>query len=163
MIWKNALRCKRCNSLIEKDGQETRFIKNGFAKINSECDALERESFELTGSIFKRHKYSEEELLTHMEKIKSFAQKIHDDVACWNMPSGLSQWIKALYNQNTEALQERLSNIMERIRIRRPTVWERIGKIFISFYQFIAEKLLPMITGKFSLGYRKQGRIPGTV
>ena len=143
-IRKGAIRCKHCQSSIgngNPDDDGIKYLHNGFAKINDECDAIEEKIKAQTGFLFTRHQYSEEELWRATGKIESFAEKIHDDIQRWAAANQLSQQIRLIYNQKAEAAHERLEELQEMIVQREPTFWEKVCAIF----RRIAEKLLPLL------------------
>jgi hypothetical protein len=146
-IKKGAKKCKHCHSIFD-DSQNAKgglsYLENGFAKIEEECDALEEKVNIIIGAIFKRHKYSEDDLLSsgHMDKIKSFAGKISDDVNRWEEAGQFSFRLRLLYNENAQAVQSRVSIINRMIRERQPTLSEKVGEAFTRLYKTIL-KLLP--------------------
>lgn len=148
-IRKDAIKCRHCHSILDdslnvRDGLS--YLENGFAKIEEECDALEEKVNIVIGAVFKRHKYSADDLLGsgHIDKIKSFAGKIKDDVDRWEEAGQLSFRLRLLYNEKAQAVQARVSTINRMIQEREPTLWEKIGEAFTRLYKAILE-LLPLI------------------
>jgi hypothetical protein len=128
-----------------------RYLKNGFAKIDKECDAMESKINARIGRVFVRHQYSEEELRWAADRIESIAEKIRDDIERWETANQLSERIELLYNQMADASHERLSELCCMIERRVPTVWEKVCSVFTR----IVEKLLPMISFRFISGFKK--------
>jgi len=79
------------------------YLKNAFARINNELADLEGKILTVIGSLFKRHKYSAEDLLdsSQMNRIKSLAGKIKDDVSLWESVGG---FFRSLYRAIVELL-----------------------------------------------------------
>jgi hypothetical protein len=152
------VKCKHCLSILDdsenaKDGLG--YIRNGFARINDECDELEEKVSVIIGAIFKRHKYSVDCLLQsdHLTKIKSYAGKIKDDVERWEASNQLSFHNRLVYNENAQAIHDRVERIIAMIHQREPTLWEKIGGVFIRLWKLVIE-LLPLIVRKL-LGGKK--------
>jgi len=131
------------------------YLKNAFARINNELDDLEGKVHIVIGSVFKRHKYSAEDLLdsSQMNRIKSLAGKIKDDVSLWESAGKLPHRMKIFYNDNAESVQHRMSMINRMIQDRKPTLWESVGGFFHSLYRAIVE-LLPVICQTLLFGRR---------
>ena len=170
-IKRNAVKCRFCGTIVDKKTEEIQYIKNGFDKIEAECSNLEKQVSKLSGFIIFWHKFSEEELLGQIEKIETFARKIKADIENWkearkpifSIQPFKNDSVKLFYNENTRRLHERLERLQEMIQFRHPTVWERIGSVFRAFYFHVVEGLLPLITGRVSLGLKRQNKIPGTI
>jgi hypothetical protein len=128
-----------------------RYLKNGFAKIDKECDAMEGKINARIGIVFVRHQYSEDELRRAAGRIESIAEKIRDDIERWEAANQLSERIELLYNQMADAAHERLEELCGMIERRAPTVWEKVCSVFIR----IVEKLLPMISFRLIPGFKK--------
>jgi len=143
---KKSLKCQFCDRFLEKskelrDGLE--YLERGFGRIFRECDFIEEKVNVIVGIIFRRHKYSAEDLLdsNHMEKIKSFCGKIKDDIDRWEAIGQLSLRVKMLYNDKAEEVRERVNEINVIVQERKPTFWERVGSFFAQLYQAVVEQL----------------------
>lgn len=145
-VKRNELYCWRCRALVAEKDKDIRFINNGFKKIFSECENLERNVGRFSGTIFRRHTFSEQGLIEQMEKIRAFAAKIRADIESWARHKKLTERIRIFYNENAGALQERLDGIREAVENRQPALWERICRIFQVLYRVVVEKILPVIT-----------------
>ena len=156
----NAVKCRFCGTIVDKKTEEIQFIKNGFDKIEAECKKLEMLITKRCGFIIYWHKFSEEDLMSYVDKIENFALKIKADIEHWKKAKRPDERVQVFYNENARRLHDRLEQLQEMIQFRHPTVWERIGYAFKAFYFHIVEKLLPMITGRLSLGFKKQNKIP---
>jgi hypothetical protein len=126
---------------------------------------LEKKINELTGAVLKRHVYTGDELLEseHFDKIESFSGKIKDDIERWGTAKKLSARIYSLYNENAREVHERLDRIIQKIANRKPTGWEKLCEVFIAFFRFIKEKILPLIHLKFLTGPKAPKEIPGDI
>jgi hypothetical protein len=122
------------------------YLEAAFGKITRELDCLEEKVHLVIGLVFKRHKFSVNDLLEsfHFDKIKSLSGKISDDIKRWEAAGKLPHSLKQIYNENAELIQKRFDAINCAIQERKPTIWELVGKFFISFYRVIKE-LLPVI------------------
>jgi hypothetical protein len=143
-------KCRYCkyNPYNANDGIE--YVKNGFTRIFRECDTLEEKVNKLTGIMFKRHFYSSDDLLEsdHFSKIESFSGKIKDDIERWGTANKLSARIYSFYNENAREVHDRMERIMHKIWNRKPTGWERLCEVFVSFFRFLKEKILPLMSFK---------------
>jgi len=160
--WK-AVKCHFCGTIVDKKTEGLQFIKTGFEKIEAECKALEKQVSMRCGFIIRWHMFSEEKLLSFIEKIESHAHKIRSDIESWKDSKKPDTRISLFYNESAKKLYTRLEELQEMIWLRKPTVWEHIGSFFKAFYFHIVEKLLPLITGRASLGFKKQNRIPAEI
>jgi hypothetical protein len=86
-----------------------------------------------------------------MDRIKSFAGKIRDDVNRWETAGKLLYRLRMQYNENAEAVQNRVFMINQAIHDRKPTLWELIGRFFRRLYRSVVE-LLPKIFQKLIAG-----------
>jgi hypothetical protein len=159
----DAIKCKHCHSFLKDSEEGVEYLRNGFGKINDECDALEEKVNMLIGIIFVRHKYSVEALLEsdHFSKIESFAGKIRTDFETWAATNKLSYRLEILYNHHIEALQARIDRITAKIKQREPTIWEKVCSAFMRLSRILVEKLLPFIPGKLLIGLKRQRFIRG--
>jgi len=152
------LKCQSCNYFLNtrEIKEEFDYLENGFAKINDELDNLEEKVHIVIGIIFRHHRYTAEDLLDskQMDRIKSLAGKIKDDINRWESAGKLSYRLKMFYNENAESVQDRLRMINQTIQYRKPTLWERVGGFFRRLYRAIVE-LLPALFQRLLIG-RKQ-------
>ena len=154
----NLTKCKFCEHYDSQEMLEgLGYLKNAFARIDNELDDLEGKVHVVIGSLFKRHKYSAEDLLDslQMNRIKSLAGKIKDDVSLWESAGKLLYRMKIFYNDNTETVQNRLRMINQMIQERKPTLWESVGGFFRSLYRAIVE-LLPVICQTLLFGRKSK-------
>jgi tetrahydromethanopterin S-methyltransferase subunit G len=159
-IKKGAVKCKHCHSFLDDSRNENEgfnYLENGFAKIEEELDNLEEKVNIVIGAVFKRHKYSAEDLLDsgHMNKIKSFAGKIRDDVSRWEEAGRLPFRLKTFYNKKAEEVHERLSMINRMIQERQLTLWEKVGEFFKRFFNTVLQ-LLPLMFRKLLAGNKQR-------
>jgi hypothetical protein len=140
------LYCWRCHTLIDEKDKDLQFINNGFKKVFGECENLEKDIGRFHGSIMRRHAFTEENLVSRIDKIKSFANKIRSDIVSWADRKKLSDKIREFYNENARNLQERLEELKAAIYIRKPTSWEKICQVFNALYLFVVEKILPILS-----------------
>jgi hypothetical protein len=142
--------CRYCTHNIYNANDGIEYVKNGFTRIFRECDVLEAKVHKLTGIIFKRHLYPEDGLLEseHFSRIESLSGKIKDDIERWGTARTLSARIYALYNENAREVHERLDRIVQKIGNRKPTGWERLRELFLSFLRMVKEKILPFMSIK---------------
>jgi len=130
-----------------------------FKKIYTEIERLEAKITKKSGLIFKKHKYTIEELMEspHHQRISSIAQKIGDDVVNWAMANKLSEDEKDQYNKERDIVDSKLNEIHLNIEKREPTWWEKIQEPCIMFYKYIMEALplelkrvlLPSLVSRF--------------
>jgi hypothetical protein len=145
-IHKGAMLCKHCQTSLEwnqnASTQQTdvgiRHLQNGFAKINSECETIEKKMKLQTGFVFIKHLYSSDELLYALSKIESFVERMRDDLDEWESMSKSSQQIRFLFNQKANETYHRLESLHSLIEQREPTWWEKVKSIF----KRIVDKLL---------------------
>ena len=156
---KNSVKCQFCEYYFKSSREIWEGIsclENVFEKINGEIDDLEQKVHIVIGLIFRRHKYTAEDLLDskQMDRIKSLAGKIKDDVSRWESAGKLPYRVKMVYNENAESVQERLRMINQTIQERKPTLWEKVGGFFRRLYRAVVE-LLPTLFQRLLSG-RKQ-------
>jgi hypothetical protein len=162
-IRNDAVRCKHCHSSIgtgnseNSNTEDLRYLQNGFSKINQECDAIEGNVKAVTGFVFVKHQYSEDELGESVERIESFVEKMRDDLDRWDAENKLPQRTRLVFDQKAQAVYERLERINRLIQEREPTLWEKICAVF----QRIFEKLLPMFSVRFVSGVKSKKMIAG--
>jgi hypothetical protein len=146
---KNSLKCRFCDYFLESPpemGKTLAYLENGFEKINEELDDIEGKVNQITGLVFRRHRYTAEDLLdsSQMNRIQSLAGKIKDDVSRWDANGKMPYRLKLFYNENAESAQSRMRMINQIIQDRRPTLWEKVGGFFRQLYRIIVE-LLPIM------------------
>ena len=159
--FKNRNKLQKCQSckyfLNSNDMQEgLSYLESGFERIENELDNLEQKVHLVIGLIFKRHKYTSEDLQdsSQMDRIKSLAGKIKDDVSRWEAAGKFPYRLKMFYNENAELIQSRIRQINRSIQERKPTLWERIGGFLRKFYLAIVE-LLPVMFQRLLSGKNK--------
>jgi hypothetical protein len=146
---KDSVKCQFCDYFLASSPgmrKTLAYLENGFGKINDELGDIEGKVNQVVGLIFKRHKYTAEDLLdsSQMNRIKSLAGKIKDDIARWDAAGKMPYRLKVFYNENAESVQNRLRMINQTIQSRKPTLWEKVGGFFRRLYKIIVE-LLPSI------------------
>lgn len=148
-IHRKAAKCKHCQSLLDESSDCYDYLSNGFARIERECDAFDEKAERVVGAVFRRHEYTEAELMqsSHLDKIRSIAGKMGDDVRHWRETGSASSRLQAMYDSKVELLQERMDNMVRRLKQRRATVWEKIAGFFMSCYRFIFDVALKRLRG----------------
>jgi hypothetical protein len=149
---KNSVKCNFCDYYLEKNREMKSglaYLENGFNRVFLECDAIEEKVGVITGFVFKRHKYSVDELLEsgHMEKIDAFCAKIKDDVDRWEAAGKLSLRLKLLYNEKALEVRGRVDRLNYMVRERQPTFWERIAVFFQHIYHAVVRRLPLFVQG----------------
>ena len=145
--------CKYCGKQLNSDKsekfQERDYLEAAFRRIDKKIDELLLKKDEIKGLIFKRHKYTAEELLNSPEydRIKSLIEKINDDITNWKNSNRLSLSTRNIYNTNRDLLETRLIDTENKIRNREPTWWENVKRFFTKFIQFVIEKLPKLWNG----------------
>jgi len=154
-IKKGAVRCKHCHSSIgtasagsDVNEGNANYLRNAFAKINTECDAIEKRINTCTGFVFTKHQYSDDELFEATSRIESFVEKINDDVERWEAARKLSDDVKSAFNRKASELYQRLEIIHMKIQQRHPTWWEKVCTVL----KRIISKLLPFLSFKLVTG-----------
>jgi hypothetical protein len=155
---KNSVKCQFCDYYLESSHEMRKtlaYLENGFGRINDELDDIEGKVNLVVGMVFKRHRYTAEGLLdsSQMNRIKSLAGKIKDDVSLWDTAGKLPYRLKIFYNENAESVQNRLRTINQTIQDRNPTLWEIVGGFFRRLYKIVVE-LLPSIFQRLLFGQR---------
>jgi len=155
---KNLVKCQFCDYFLassQEMGKTLAYLENGFGRINEELDDIERKVNQVVGLVFRRHRYTVEGLLdsSQMNRIKSLAGKIKDDITRWDTAGKLPYRLKVFYNENAESVQNRMRMINQTIQDRNPTLWEKVGGFFRQLYRIVVE-LLPMIFQKLLFGQR---------
>jgi len=155
---KDSVKCQFCDYFLTSSHEIRKtlaYLENGFVKINDELDDIERKVNQIVGLIFRRHRYTVESLLdsSQMNRIKSLAGKIKDDVGQWDTAGKLPYRLKIFYNENAESVQNRVRMINQTIQDRNPTLWEKVSGFFRQLYRIVVE-LLPMIFQRLLFGQR---------
>jgi ATP-dependent Lon protease len=156
LVSKKAVLCKHCQSTLSgKSKKADRFseeciayLKNGFSKIEAECDVIEDRIKARTGFIFIRHQYSCEDLLEATKRIESFIGKMRDDLDEWESRNKLTEQVKFHFNRNAQEVYRRLEFIETEIERREPTWWEKVRTVI----QRIFEKLFSIFSFKLIAG-----------
>jgi len=161
-IRKGAIRCKHCHSSIgtNSTGSDVNdggvgYLRSAFAKINTECDAIEKRINARTGLVFTKHQYSDEELLDAAGRIESFVEKINDDLERWEASRKLSDEVKSAFNRKAGELYQRLETMHTKIQLRNPTWWEKVCTVF----KRIISLLLPFLSFKLVTGSKQPEEI----
>jgi hypothetical protein len=126
------------------------YLEAAFRKINSNINTLFDMKDQIKGILFfKTHKYTADQLLTstQYERIRSYIEKIEDDIQRWKQSGTLSFSLRNTYNVNRDLLIERLEDLQEAIASREPTWWESVQNFFIKIFSFIVEHLRPLWNG----------------
>jgi hypothetical protein len=155
-IRKGAVRCKHCHAVIGNDGNTAsstaddgfKYLQNGFAKIYSECEAIEDKIKMRTGLVFVKHQYTSDDLLEAISRIESFVEKMRDDLGEWESANKLAAQVKDLFNRKAEDVYHRLESLHVEIERREPTWWEKVSV----FFSRIFEKLFTFFTFKLISG-----------
>ena len=158
-IRKDAVRCKHCHSIIGTaipvNDDSYKYLQNGFAKINSECESIKVKIQMCTGLIFVTHRYSIEELLEAINKIESFIDKMRADLGEWESVGKLSLQVKLIFNNKAGEVYKKLESLQLEITRREPTWWEKVQIVF----RRIIEKLFTFFSYKLVTGKDKQKAI----
>ena len=161
LIKKGAVRCKHCKASLEENGnaaaQQTdegiQYLKNGFEKINSECNAIEEKMKMQTGFVFVKHLYSGDELCYALSRIETFVEKMGDDLDELEAANNLSQQARFLFSKKAEEVCQRLASLHFLIAQREPTWWEKVKSIL----KRIVQKLLSIFPLEAMLGKAMEG------
>jgi len=157
-IREGAIRCKHCHSSIGTNTDSSNvndsnasYLRSAFAKINTECDAIEDRINARSGLVFIKHQYSDDELLEAAGRIESFIEKVSDDLDRWEVAKKLSEDAKLIFNRKAGELYQRLEMMHMKIKQRSHTWFEKVCEVF----KRIISKLLPFLSIKLVTG-RKQ-------
>jgi hypothetical protein len=161
-IRKGAIRCKHCHSSIgtntdslDVNDGNAGYLRSAFARINTECEAIEKRIAARTGFVFTRHRYSDDELYEAAGRIESFVEKVSDDLDRWEVAKKLSDDVKLVFSRKASELYQRLEMIHMKIQQRRSTLWETICTVF----RRILSKILPFLSFKLVTGSRQPEEI----
>jgi hypothetical protein len=157
-IKSGAVRCKHCHANLEGNGNASarqdddgiRYLQNGFAKIDSECAAIEENMKLRTGLVFVKHQYSGDELINAVNQIESFVEKMRADLYGWESVNKLSQQVKSLFEEKAEEVYHRLESLCVLIEQREPTWWEKA--------KVIARRILEKLFSLFSIAITEKVR-----
>jgi hypothetical protein len=134
-IHKKATRCKHCKASLENnDNQIISYINNGFNLIEKEITEFENEIHMMSRGYFRRHEYTEEELMhsRHIDKIKSVAGKIGSDLENWRVMGKVNPGVSRYYEEKVDLLRQKTMHIIEMIKTRRKTAWDLLKDILLS-------------------------------
>jgi hypothetical protein len=139
LVNKKATKCKHCSSELGEDNSYYEYINNGFALIERECEAFNQMAESVKGTLFPRHQYSEEELLhsSHLDKIRTIAGKMGNDVGNWQNRGAISQELKDYYDDKITILNDRFQFMIRNLKSRKYSVWERLSEFILCSYYFI--------------------------
>jgi hypothetical protein len=139
-----ATRCKHCNSPINDDNRPPEegfinYINSGFMIIEKECAAFEAKIDSMKGEFCSHHEYTEEELMhsSHIQNIKSIAEKISNDIAEWEAKKLTSSNVRQYYETKFNILRQKLNYMFERVKFRRKTSWDNIYELLLCSYYLI--------------------------
>jgi hypothetical protein len=139
-----ATKCKHCHSSVgdNNKAQEDEFINyinNGFSLIERECALFDAKIDKMVGSICLHHEYSEEDLThsSHIENIKSIAEKMGSDIFNWEVKGLISHGVKKYYEDKISILKQKMNYMMERLKFRRRTPWDNVSELLLTSYYFI--------------------------
>ncbi|MDR1127780.1 MAG: hypothetical protein LBL20_00585, partial [Treponema sp.] len=116
-----ATRCKHCNSPVDDGSKRAaedgyiNYISSGFSAIEKECNLFDVKVDAITGTMFPRHEYSEEDLVysPHIKNIRAIASKIGYDLGDWEAKGLVSKNIRAYYESKMNILRRKMSNMLE--------------------------------------------------
>jgi hypothetical protein len=161
-IRKGAIRCKHCHSSIgtNADGSDVNdgnagYLRSAFAKINTECEAIEKRITARTGLVFTKHQYTDAELYEATSKIESFVEKITDDIERWKLARKLSEDVRLAFSVKAGELYQRLEMMHTKIQLRNQTWWEKVCVVF----KRIISNLLPFLSFRLIAGRKETEEI----
>ena len=155
-VKRKAVRCKHCQASINRtekgfencEDEGIQYLKNGFSKINAECDTIEDKLKQRTGFVFIKHQYSADDLHDAAGRIESFVDKMRDDLEEWESENKLTAQVKQLFNKKAGDVYHRLEALHFEIERREPTWWEKVCTVF----KRIMAKILPFLSLKLIAG-----------
>jgi hypothetical protein len=114
-------------------------INNGIAKIDKEFMELEYEMTIMTEGHFRRHMYTEEELINsrHIDNIRAIAAHMGRNVGNLKVKGLLSKVVRDYYENNIAILKQKLAYIYNKIKSRRKNCWDCTRDLLLSSYYFI--------------------------
>jgi hypothetical protein len=141
-ISKKATSCKHCKiSFVGEtdDDRAVASINKAFAVIEEECAKFEYTIDCMIGGYFRRHEYTEEELLYSpgIDNIKAVASKIGNYIGNLEIKGLLSKPVRNYYENKIEILRQRMAYIFNKIKSRRKTFWDCGKDMALSSYYFI--------------------------
>ena len=144
------------------------YFEGAFKKLNSKINKLFEMKDDVRGFLFiKWHKWSAEELFNSStyQSVKSMINKIADDVNNWHAHKVLSLSDRLVYNENRDAIEERLEKLEDDLRKREPTTWEKLVSFFRSFISYVVQNLPKIWNGLaiFADKYRNKKGLLGSV
>ena len=137
LIREGAIRCKHCHANLEGNGdvptqqsnERIQYLKNGFKKIDSECETIEEKMKLRTGFVFVKHLYSSDELFYAISRIEAFVEEMKDELDELEAETNASQRISFLFSKKAEETYHRLESLHLLIEQREPTWWEKVKGI----------------------------------
>jgi hypothetical protein len=141
-VRKKALRCWKCGANLKTsniDSETIEFIDKGIAIMEKEFMEIEYEINIMTEGHFRRHMYTEEELINsqHIDKIRAIAAKLGRNVGNLEAKGILSKIVRDYYENNIAILKQKLAYIYNKIKSRRKNGWDCTRDILLSSYYFI--------------------------
>lgn len=97
--------------------------------------------------IFKTHVYTLEELLRspHHHKISAMTRKLGDDAENWYKVGEISEIGRSAYYAGRENIRDRLQEVEETIRTRKPTWWEGARVAIADFLERVASNMPDLV------------------
>ncbi len=97
--------------------------------------------------IFKSHVYSLEELLRspHHHKINALTRKIGDDAEHWYKVGEISEVGRGAYYSERANVRDRLNEVEQDIRMRRPTWWEGSRAVIAAFLERVSDNMPDLV------------------
>lgn len=137
-------------------------IQNIYKKVNEQIKQLHSEINSQDGFfLFKKHKYTIEELLEspHFNKINAITEKLGNDIQNWYINGKISNDEKKLYDNVRSRIEKDLNEVTVKIVLREHTWSEKISKVFQKFINIIMDNL-PNIPVACLDGRKVQKRLP---
>jgi len=152
LIKSGAIKCKHCHSTIGKNGkivspaddENLKYLQNSFSKIDNEFDAIERNMKMRTGFLFNKYQYTSDDLCCAIGRIKTFAEKMGEDLEEWEAVNKLTEQVQSFFNKKVRELYQRLEYLQIEIIQREPTWWEKVKEII----KWLAEIIISFFTSK---------------
>lgn len=135
-------------------------LSNWFDRIFREIAVVQSQINQKNGFwIFKRHIYSQEELLNSpiLNKIDAMTQNIGYNLESWAKYGKLGKETQEFYTRKRDEVSSKLNQTNYRIAQRQPTWWEQSGAFFLGATQHILQNL-PLIVELISI---TRHRFPG--
>jgi hypothetical protein len=138
-------------------------ITKAYDKLNEEIKQLRTKINQQGGLfIFKKHKYTIDELLEspHHNKIYATTEKLGSDIQNLHINGKLSKDEKRLYDSIRRIIEGQLREVNSEILRREPTWIEKIRKIFDGFIEMVMNNL-PIIPANRLNEQKTTRRLPG--